>query len=356
MAETTDSGAPAGGSAGDPKGGDASAAGGTSLAPADSSPSGGTAAGGATTPTGATGQEAAKPTIDLDAVVRTDRQWQASRRAQETALKAREDAVAALEPLRPLVEHLPKVDQAAVISAVAALAGGDRKGAIAALVKLDAYTEDNAKLVIELADHVAAQRAAAEVPVADQIKQALAAEKAAERKKAEEEEQRKADEAKAAEAKGAEDWASELESYTASAANVLNPASPKFLPEFQQKFPWCAKLFKGMAPALFQAEIKRRLDASESVNYGDVFEHFEKKWVEDLGPAPAPRAAAPAPDAIAKALDELEAGRAPTITVRDGGEQRPATRPTAPGQGSAMDEIQRELDAIEAAKRAPRRY
>lgn len=361
MPESTDTGATAGGSAEGPKGGDASAAAGTSPSGQGSNAGPGTAAGSATTPAGGTAPAGSTtPAFDFDAALKADRQWQSSRRAQEAELKAKRETLEAeakqYEPLRPMLEHLPKVDQAAVINAVAKLAAGDKKGAIAALVKLDAYTEDNAKLVIELADHVADQKVAAEVPVAEQVNRALAAAKEAERKAAEEAEAKKGEEQKAAEAKEAAEFEGELESYSAGAANILNPDSPKYLPEFSAKFPWCAKLLKTMSSAVFKAEAKRRTLAGESVSYADVLGHFEKQWVDQLGPAPAPLPRAAAPDEIAKALGEMEAGRN-KITVRDGGDQaRPAAPRALNNPGSAMDEIKRDLDAMEAAKRQPNRY
>lgn len=294
---------------------------------------------------------AAKPPVkfDLDAAVKEDLAWRRTRKAQETDLETRRRAVdeqsKKFEPLAPFLEHLPKVDQAAVLKAVAALAAGNKIAAAEALFGFDP------KFVSDLADHVGENYVPSEIPVADQVKAALAADKEATEKA-----EREAQEKKQADDKA--EFDAEIENYLTTTARVLKTA------DFAEKFPLCSSLAHRLPVERIREEVTRRARAGESVELVDVLPKFEKEFEEDWARTPLGRKPVVSGERFddrfaaeeAKFFGEeapVPAPRPAIIPVRDGGQ---APRAPAPGaRKSGTEEIDAELARLQAGYEAGQR-
>lgn len=285
----------------------------------------------------------AKP-FNVDELVRQNlRETNALKRREaeiETKRKEVEAGKAELDSARPVLELLSKVDRDRVVKALGSLAAGDRRAAVLALA--DLTPED----VLGLADSIeAAQAAKPQRPVADIVKEEVAAVK-----KAEEEAAKAAEDKKRAEEEAG--FAEELNAYVADLGAKL-----RTVPDLRDKFPLCVKMAKWLPLDDIRAEATRIVNAGGKPFYADVLAVFEKQFA-DAGitvTAPAP-AAPPANESFtqrfARRADDFfkpgEASAAPPASVPI--PQRPASGAgTAPSE-RALDRIYRELDEMGASQ------
>jgi hypothetical protein len=289
----------------------------------------------------------AAPKFDLDAAVKEDRAWRQTRKAQETEIETRRKAVEEeakrLAPLVPMLEHMPKVDQAAVHKAIAALAAGDKIAAAEALFGLDP------KFVAALADHVGERYVPSEVPVAEQIAAALKADKEAQAKADADAKKQKEDEDKAT-------YETSLENYCTTLGRLLKTDA-----SYAAKFPLCTALNHRLDMDRLRAEVTRRANAGENVAIEEVLPMFEKEFADDIGKTPFGKKPDPvdtfderfALEEVAFFKDEpAPAKKVTTVHARDGGQRPQVSTPTA---RSGMDEIDGELARLEAAFQARER-
>jgi hypothetical protein len=195
----------------------------------------------------------------FDEQVAADLSFKKARKAADAEIETRRKAVEAenekYKPLAPVLEHLSKGE---VIEAIWALTKG----------KLEPQA------VLALADRVAEQTAAAEIPVEDRVKAALEADRLAQAEKT-----RLADEAKANE--GKQSWEADFGAYIANTVTGTKD-HPGFLKANEKDFPLCVAWRDKLPIADVETEVKRRLAAGESVQAQDVFKVFEDRFQADI--------------------------------------------------------------------------
>jgi hypothetical protein len=287
--------------------------------------------------------ETAKPPDlpSFDEQVAADLSFKKARRQADAEIETRRKAVEAenekYKPFAPVLEHLSKGE---VIDAIWALTKG----------KLEP------KAVLALADRVAEQTAAAEVPVEDRVKAALEADRAAQAEKT-----RLADEAKANE--GKQSWEADFGAYIAASVTGTKD-HPGFLKANEKDFPLCVAWRDKLPIADIETEVKRRLAAHESVEARDVFKVFEDRFQADIDRTPFGKRPEPAAERnfeteeqeyfAARAANKPQAAKVTTVAEEP---YTVSSRDFVPPPGKDFDEAVKEhLARLDRDRRTRARF
>jgi hypothetical protein len=277
-----------------------------------------------------------KPAFNWDKAIKEDLRAKRDLKTQEADLHKRKTAFESeskqYEPLKPLLEPLSKVDQAAVVKALTAFAAGDKKAAYEAMFGLDP------ELVVGIAEHVAS-KVDDKQPLSREDALSIARQEIeADKKKAEE--KAKADQ-EAAALKEKQEFEAELKNYTATLGKALKAEGLK------AKFPLCARLAHRLPLERIEAEVTRRANGGESVAMEDVLTVFETEFRADFDPPKVETAKTKTiDDEIKEALAQLDAEfPADDKTVRVSEVKPPVNTHPVGSVDADLDRLQKQWEA-----------